>query len=113
MSRRDFDSDDDSKGTADRFAMLPCSNPNCGTATPRATLAQYGARCFPCYEAYRREPQPRIYVGDKREDPKSWAYALKAREEAGERLSPPQRDMWRQALRWLKVESDKRGPELE
>ncbi len=31
-------------------------------------------------------------------DPKAWAYRLKAREEAGERLSRVQREMWRAAL---------------
>lgn len=34
---------------------LPCLF--CQTPTQRATLSQYGARCFRCYEAYCQEPQ--------------------------------------------------------
>jgi hypothetical protein len=34
----------------------------------------------------------------KPRDPRAWARALKAREEAGERLSPMQREAWRQSL---------------
>ena len=30
----------------------------CGMSTDHATLATFGARCFPCYQAYRREPPP-------------------------------------------------------
>lgn len=32
---------------------MPCHW--CSTPTARSTLAQYGARCFSCYEAYCRE----------------------------------------------------------
>ncbi len=28
----------------------------CGTAADGITLSMFGARCFPCYQAYRREP---------------------------------------------------------
>ena len=28
----------------------------CFAPTPRATLADFGAQCFPCYQAYLREP---------------------------------------------------------
>lgn len=41
-------------------------------------------------------------------NPKAWAYALKDREESGERLSSAQRTMWRDALQWLRVEAAKR-----
>jgi len=72
----------------------------CKSLTLVETLNQYGARCFNCYEAYCREPQPAPSVmADKRHgDPKAWAEALKQREEAGERLTLAQRDMWRAAL---------------
>ena len=33
------------------------------------------------------------------QDPRAWAHALKARDEAGENLTPAQRDMYRAALR--------------
>lgn len=81
----------------DPFGPLPCRL--CGMLTQRAMLAQYGARCLNCYELWRGESQPSPYVGDKRVDgPKAWAHALKAREQAGERLSIAQRTMWREAL---------------
>jgi hypothetical protein len=35
-----------------------------------------------------------------RPDPKAWAWALRAREEAGERLNEHERRMWREALQW-------------
>ena len=41
----------------------------------------------------------KVVQGFGRQDPKAWAYALKAREEAGEQLSPLKRKMWRDALR--------------
>lgn len=76
----------------------PCGS--CGTSTLVSMLGHYGARCLSCYEAYRLELQPKAaFTGDKRSNPKGWALALKAREEAGERLSVAQRDMWRAALR--------------
>jgi hypothetical protein len=33
---------------------LPCSV--CRTLTPLATMSDHGARCFPCYQVYCREP---------------------------------------------------------
>lgn len=42
------------------------------------------------------------------EHPKAWAYALKAREERGDRLTQAQRTMWREAVQWLRIEADKR-----
>lgn len=42
-----------------------------------------------------------------RKDPKAWAKKLKAREEAGERLSPLQKGMWREALQFYSpIETD-------
>lgn len=73
----------------------------CGRATAHDTLATLGARCAPCYRGYcESASKPTPDVGDKRKgNPKEWAHALKAREEAGERLSGVQRTMWRAALR--------------
>lgn len=77
--------------------LLPCHR--CQTLTQRATLAQYGARCYRCYEAYCQEPQPSPrFMGDKKLGDKDWAVALKAREESGERLTLAQKIMWREAL---------------
>jgi hypothetical protein len=78
------------------YQPAPCQR--CYTLTDRKQLAQYGARCFRCYEAFCREPQPRRDVGDKRVDPRNWAHALKRHEDAREPLSPCQRAMWRYAF---------------
>lgn len=80
----------------DQYGPLPCSF--CGDLTSRSVLAHLGARCSRCYEAYCRAPQRKVNVGDKRQSPRAWAHALKRREEAGERLTPPQRAMWRAAI---------------
>lgn len=77
---------------------LPCAW--CKEPTLVATLTQYGARCFRCYEASCRTQQPSPAIGDKRKGgPKAWAHSLKAREQAGERLTPAQQAAWRDALR--------------
>ncbi len=96
----------------------------CGNSTPRDDLSRYGARCEPCYQAWCAEANPSWWpnrplqpherealmrhakkavakLRAKKPDPRAWAHALKAREEAGERLSPVQRDAWRIALRLL------------
>lgn len=71
---------------------------SCRTPTPHSTLSTLGARCFGCYLAYCRQQQPKVWAGDKRNDPRGWARALKTREEAGERLDPAVKAMWRRAL---------------
>lgn len=98
--RRAFDSaaDDIPGAETDNLAKVPCRQTSCGKLTLRTTLAHYGGRCFECYERFCAAPQPKVDVGDKRIDPKSWAHALRRREKAGERLTPPQRAMWRAAL---------------
>ena len=81
----------------DSAPMMPCRW--CQAPTQRATLGHYGARCFRCYEAFLLDPQKAVDVGDKRKSgPRDWAHALKRREEAGEKLSPAQREMWRAAI---------------
>ena len=77
--------------------LLPCAF--CGTPAKHKVLATLGARCSPCFRAYCEAPPQASNVGDKRTGgPRAWAYALKAREEAGERLSGVQRRMWRAAI---------------
>lgn len=94
----------------------------CGHSTPTDDLATYGARCRQCYDAYLAEANPAWWpnrrltpderasvirkakralatLGANNRDPKAWAHALKAREEAGEKLSRTQREAWRDALR--------------
>ena len=41
----------------------------------------------------------RIRASIKAENPKAWAWRLRDRENAGERLTIAQRDMWRAALK--------------
>lgn len=102
MSRKSFDPDEDTPPlpqSAPGEKRLPCRT--CGKATLIVTLTNYGTRCFGCYEAYCGEPQQKsMFLADKRRDTKAWARALKAREEAGDRLSPAQRTMWREALKF-------------
>jgi hypothetical protein len=76
---------------------LPCAV--CRTQTQAATLSQYGARCFSCWETYRTGPLPKTPdVGDKKNSgPRDWIRALRRRDEAGERLTPAQRGAWREA----------------
>ena len=42
----------------------PCTF--CGTPTPFATLAMFGARCAPCYRAYCAEGSKRTAVAEQR-----------------------------------------------
>jgi hypothetical protein len=76
---------------------LPCGW--CNALATRETLATYGGRCFGCYERYRQEPQPTVNVGDKRDSLRSWAHALKAREQAGDRLTWAQKQAWREVMK--------------
>lgn len=73
----------------------------CGAATPIEVLSNLGARCHPCYDAYLRDPRPATpNVGDKkRNGTRDWIGALREREQAGEKLSPFQRQAWREAQR--------------
>jgi hypothetical protein len=76
---------------------LPCSR--CAALATCETLATYGGQCFGCYERYRQEPQPTVNVGDKRDSLRSWARALKAREQGGDRLTWAQKQAWREVLK--------------
>lgn len=42
--------------TGDRLPCMWCKEP-----TARATLSQYGARCFSCFEAYCQGPKPELH----------------------------------------------------
>lgn len=88
---------------------LPCNR--CRTLTARATLSAYGAMCFHCFDAYCGELQssPRFTADKRTGGHRAWADALKAREEAGERLSIAQRDMWR-AVRHVTTENQSEAP---
>jgi hypothetical protein len=85
-------------GSTDTGDKLPCSL--CGAPTKRETLSDLGARCFPCYQSYCREQHEYPDVGNKHaRGPRDWAYALKRRHEAGERLTPVQISSYRSVLR--------------
>lgn len=103
MKRQSFDESRDSNSNVVPFAtdpgdmLLPCRW--CSAPTRRAVLADLGARCIRCYQAYCQAPQPGVKdVGDKRHGTRSWADALRKREQSGERLTDPQRKAWREAL---------------
>lgn len=96
MKRRTFDETNDQPVDDVDRNRLACSW--CSKSTLRSVLSQYGARCFECFEGYCRRPQDHAQVGDKEVGPKGWAYALKRREVAGERLTGAQKAMWRTAI---------------
>lgn len=92
---------------------LPCTV--CGTPTERETLSEYGARCGHCFTHYktRGKPNPpmptaeqrratamrlRAILANRPKPGRGWAYALRDREQRGERLSLAQRHAWRDAL---------------
>lgn len=70
----------------------------CNTPTDWQTLSDHGARCFSCYQAYKRAVPKLPYVGEKTSDPRGWAYALKRREESGEKLTQFQKQSWREVV---------------
>lgn len=76
--------------------LLPCAF--CQSPTKHKVLATLGARCQGCFKAYCERLPAAPNVGDKRQGAKSWAYALKEREESGELLSGLQKRMWRECL---------------
>jgi hypothetical protein len=76
---------------------LPCRF--CGAPTLRETLSQYGARCHSCFTDYCRAKPFFPDSGDKRDNARSWAHALKRRHEQGDRLTPAQVSAYKAALR--------------
>jgi len=107
---------------ADDYLANHAARRFCGHSTPTEDLATYGARCRPCYDAYQAEANPSWWpnrrltpeerssvirkakrelgeLGNANREPKSWAHALKAREEAGEALGEFKAKAWREALR--------------
>lgn len=93
---------------APQEARLECRK--CGKPTQYATLEQYGAQCFSCYSTWCgqvRETPSHPTNAPRNADPLSWARRLRAREQAGERLSQFQRDAWREALRHEFDESER------
>lgn len=60
MSRKTFNPDEDvllpPHGAMPVETRLPCRR--CDTPTSTKDLNTYGARCYSCFQAYCREPQP-------------------------------------------------------
>lgn len=74
---------------------------SCSRPTKRKTLSDLGARCAQCYEAYRVHPRPGPSISPTEpaaQNPRAWAFAMRAREMAGMRLSDLQKRLWREAL---------------
>lgn len=93
----------------------------CGVTAPRDDLVDLGGKCRSCYGRYCADANPGWYRGqrfstDERKamaakmrdvlrgmvegqpDPRSWAKALRQREQSGETLSIAKRSAWRAAL---------------
>lgn len=87
----------------------------CGAPTAWETLSRLGARCQACFDRFCREHQPAPDVGDRREmGSRAWAHALKARDEAGERLTPYQKWAWRRVLHAHKtLDAARDGQDIE
>lgn len=103
------------KAVADDFLAGHGRCAFCGVTAEVETLSRNGARCDPCFDAYRsqcRSPQPMPTPDERREilerlrtsltaagtPGKAWAYRLQEREHRGETLSVAQRTNWRRAL---------------
>ena len=113
MKRNGFDEYRDQQ-TANDFSKGSAACSFCGRMTENEALSQYGARCGACFTAYCTGGKPNPPMPTKAQqiatltrikglcvnngNPKAWAHKLKAREEAGELLSKPQREGWRVAL---------------
>jgi hypothetical protein len=71
----------------------------CGSPAPFETLVMFGARCSRCYGNYVHESirAPKVPL-DAKAHSKAWAHNLKARLDAGERLSSVQRQMMADVL---------------
>lgn len=115
MKRTAFDDRQDQR-IADEFSSRQFLCCTCRRLTDGTELAEFGARCGACYEAYCRAapsgPIPRntaekrailerlrAVMAQQSKDPKNWAYRLRDREARGDRLTPFQREAWRNALR--------------
>jgi hypothetical protein len=68
----------------------------CKKQTLVETLSMYGARCFECYGEYCARPQDNVtresYESAGR---RAWAFKLRDRHQAGERLTKAQIDAYR------------------
>lgn len=84
------------ESSSETIDVLPCAK--CGRQTQHATLANYGARCFQCYEDYLKATPDEVQLADKSQDPKGWAKLLRKRELMGERIGQVRRSMWRSVL---------------
>lgn len=79
----------------DEHGPIPCAR--CGRPTARATLVQYGARCFSCYEDYIKERLPEARIPKER-SPLGWAHHLKALRFQGDSMTKAQIDMYQSVL---------------
>ena len=79
----------------------------CNTVTAWETLSDHGGRCYPCYAAYCRAVPPAPKLPAFADSPRRWAYLLQWREQRGERLSPVQKTLWREALQSTGAQEDR------
>jgi hypothetical protein len=82
------------KITAPRLACRACRS-----LTTTRTLSLYAGQCYECFAAQcLNTPISGREDLEKSTDPKAWAWRLRARELAGERLPIGEAAMWRGAL---------------
>lgn len=84
----------DSDGAHPDVTCLQCAH-----RVAWVTASTYGGRCGACYAQHCNEHRPPPPHTGTKKDPLSWAFALKARHEAGERLTKAQIDAYVAALR--------------
>jgi hypothetical protein len=78
----------------DSVSYLPCAF--CRKRTLISILSQHGARCVECFDAYCAKPQGNVTrEGYESEGRRAWAFKLRDRHQAGERLTKAQIDAYR------------------
>ena len=84
---------------ADNPAERPGPCRQCSASATFKTRCDFGGLCAGCFRSYCDQPVTPAPYNQTTAGPRAWAYALKAREADGDRLSPVQKSAWRDALK--------------
>lgn len=100
MKRQAFDESKEAIPHAHGSPRQPVANcRKCLSEAPFKFASEHGRMCEACFGRYASAPaETAPDVGDKRIDPRAWAYRLRDREARGDRLTQAQRTMWRAAI---------------
>jgi hypothetical protein len=71
----------------------------CNASAQWKTLSDHGGMCYPCYQHYCGTSMLSMRDVGSRDQPRSWAHALKLRHDSGERLTPAQVNAYRSVLK--------------